>query len=131
MHRRILRLAAAGIGAFAFALIPVVASAHVVFTAGTYRLAMGWQVEPSGGTVTYVGQPNGIQIFIDAPTPGNAIGTPVGDLNQDCSHPDFQVTVSVGSTTSSPLCPLPVYDSDTGRGRLDEYGLALDSDQGW
>ena len=46
-------------------------------------------------------------------------------LNQDCTHPDFQVTVTVGSTTSSPFCPVPLYDSDTGNGRLDEYDYAL------
>lgn len=125
MHRRILRLAAAGVGALAFALIPVIASAHVVFTTGAYRIAMGWQFEPSGGNVTYVGQPNGIQVFIDQPTADNDIGTPVGDLNQDCTHPDFQITVKVGTTTSSPFCLLPVYDADTARGRMDEYGIAL------
>ena len=102
-----------------------VASAHYVFTAGKYRIAIGWQFEPAGGTDTYVGSANAIQVFIDIPSPSDPIGTPVSTLNQDCTHPDFQVTVTVGSTTSSPFCPVPLYDSDTGNGRRDEYDYAL------
>jgi hypothetical protein len=102
-----------------------VASAHFVFTAGKYRIAVGWQFEPAGGSDTYVGAPNAIQIFVDIPSPGNPIGTPVGTLNQDCTHPDLQVTVTVGSSTSSPFCPVPIHDPDTGLGRLDEYDYAL------
>lgn len=102
-----------------------VASAHYVFTAGKYRIAIGWQNEPSFGTDTYVGAQNAIQVFIDVASAGNPRGTPVSTLNQDCSHPDFQVTVKVGSTTSSPYCPAPVYDGDTGNGRLDEYDYPM------
>jgi hypothetical protein len=102
-----------------------VASAHFVFTAGKYRIAVGWQFEPAGGSDTYVGVPNAIQIFVDMPSSGNPIGTPVGTLNQDCTHPDLQVTVTVGSRTSSPFCPVPIHDPDTGLGRLDEYDYAL------
>jgi hypothetical protein len=102
-----------------------VASAHFVFTAGKYRIAIGWQFEPPGGTDTYVGAPNAIQVFIDVPSASNPIGTPVNTLNQDCMHPDIQVTVTVGSTTSSPFCPVPLHDSDTGNGRLDEYDYGL------
>ncbi|MFZ0180398.1 MAG: hypothetical protein WAL84_11100 [Candidatus Dormiibacterota bacterium] len=102
-----------------------VASAHFVFTAGKYRIAIGWQFEPAAGTDTYVGAPNAIQMFIDVPSATNPIGTPVSTLNQDCTHPDLQVTVTVGSTTSSPYCPVPLYDSDTGNGRRDEYDYAL------
>jgi hypothetical protein len=103
----------------------VVASAHYVFTAGKYRIAIGWQFEPAGGTDTYVGAPNAIQVFIDVPSASNPIGTPASTLNEDCTHPDFQVTVTVGTTTSSPYCPVPLYDSDTGNGRLDEYDYAV------
>ncbi len=103
----------------------VVASAHYVFTAGKYRIAIGWQFEPAGGTDTYVGAPNAIQVFIDVPSASNPIGTPASTLNEDCTHPDFQVTVTVGTTTSSPYCPVPLYDSDTGSGRLDEYDYAV------
>jgi hypothetical protein len=102
-----------------------VASAHYVFTAGKYRIAIGWQNEPSSGTDTYVGEQNAIQVFIDTPTASDSHGTPVSTLNQDCTHPDFQVTVTVGSTTSSPFCPAPTYDHDTGNGRLDEYDYPL------
>jgi len=102
-----------------------VASAHYVFTVGKYRVAIGWQFEPSSGTDTYVGAQNAIQVFIDVASADNPRGTPVSTLNQDCTHPDFQVTVTVGSTTSSPFCPAPVYDSDTGNGRLDEYDFPL------
>ena len=101
------------------------ASAHFVFTAGKYRIAIGWQFEPAGGTDTYVGAANAIQMFVDVPSATNPIGTPVSTLNQDCTHPDLQVTVTVGSTTSSPFCPVPLYDSDTGNGRHDEYDYAL------
>jgi hypothetical protein len=102
-----------------------VASAHFIFAAGKYRIAIGWQNEPSSGTDTYVGEQNAIQVFIDIAPAGDPHGTAVSTLNQDCSHPDFQVTVTVGSTTSSPLCPASVYDADTSRGRLDEYDYAL------
>src|ERR1019366_9102241 len=102
-----------------------VASAHYVFTAGKFRVAIGWQSEPSSGSDTYVGAQNAIQVFIDVAGASDAHGTPVSTLNQDCSHPDFQVTVRVGSTTSSPFCPAPAYDGDTGNGRLDEYDYPL------
>jgi hypothetical protein len=98
-----------------------VASAHYVFTAGKYRIAIGWQNEPSSGTDTYVGAQNAIQVFIDVASASDPHGTPVSTLNQDCAHPDFQITVSVGSITSSPFCPALVFDHDTGNGRLDEY----------
>ncbi len=103
----------------------IVASAHFVFTAGTYRLAIGWQFEPASGSDTYVDAPNAIQVFIDVASLHQTNGTPVTTLNGDCTHPDFQVTVTVGSTTSSPFCPSPVHDPDTGNGRLDEYDYPL------
>jgi hypothetical protein len=102
-----------------------VASAHFVFSAGKYRIAIGWQFEPPGGADTYIDAPNAIQVFIDIPSATNQIGNPVSTLNQDCTHPDFQVAVTFGSTTSSPFCPVPSHDSDTGNGRLDEYDYAL------
>jgi hypothetical protein len=102
-----------------------VASAHYVFTAGKYRVAIGWQFEPAFGTDTYVGEQNAIQVFVDIASANDPKGTPVSTLNADCSHPDFQVTVTVGTTTSSPFCPAPAYDGDTGNGRLDEYDYPL------
>jgi hypothetical protein len=102
-----------------------VASAHYVFTAGKYRVAIGWQNEPASGTDTFVGEQNAIQVFVDVASADDPKGTPVGTLNQDCAHPDFQVTVTVGTTTSSPFCPAPAYDADTGNGRMDEYDYAL------
>ena len=93
--------------------------------AGQYHVAIGWQFEPSSGTVTYVDQPNAIQVFIDIPTSSNPVATPVGDLNADCTKPDFQVTATFGTSTSSPMCPQPAFDADTGRGRLDEYDVVL------
>jgi hypothetical protein len=102
-----------------------VASAHYVFTAGKYRVAIGWQNEPAFGTDTFVGEQNAIQVFVDIASADDPKGTPVSTLNQDCTHPDFQVTVTVGTTTSSPFCPAPAYDPDTGNGRLDEYDYAL------
>jgi hypothetical protein len=119
-------MSAAGAAALlALATSCAVASAHYVFTAGKYRVAIGWEFEPASGTDTYIGALNAIQVFVDTATTSNPGGTPVSTLNQDCSHPDFQVTVSVGSSTSSPFCPAPVYDRDTDRGRLDEYDYPL------
>ena len=122
MARTSVRASAVIAGAcFALATSFAVASAHYVFTAGNYRIAIGWQNEPSSGTDTYVGAQNAIQVFIDIASATNLKGIPVNTLNQDCTHPDFQVTVTVGTTTSSPFCPALAYDPDTGNGRQDEY----------
>jgi hypothetical protein len=123
VHLRVFAVAAGTLVALATSM--AVASAHDVFTAGKYRVAIGWQNEPSSGTDTYVGDQNAIQVFIDIASAGNPKGIAVGTLNADCAHPDFQVTVTVGSTTSSPFCPAPVHDGDTGNGRLDEYDHPL------
>ena len=126
MGRTTLRASAvAAATLFALATSFAVASAHYVFTAGKYRVAIGWQNEPASGTDTFVGEQNAIQVFIDVASASDLKGTPVSTLNQDCAHPDFQVTVTVGTTTSSPFCPAPAYDADTGNGRLDEYDYAL------
>ncbi|MGH7687445.1 MAG: hypothetical protein ACREN2_11605 [Candidatus Dormibacteria bacterium] len=125
MHRRFLLLSAAA-AATAAALVPAaVASAHAVIKAGSYHVAMGWQFETNGGTVTYVDQPNAVQVFVDTLAPSGDIGTPVGDLNADCNHPDFQVTVTYAGKTGSPLCPGNAFDADTGLGRMDEYDAPL------
>jgi hypothetical protein len=121
--RRLCALAAGT--ALAMATSISVASAHFVFTAGKYRVAIGWQNEPASGTDTFVDAPNAIQVFIDVASANEPKGTPVSTLNADCSRPDFQVTVTVGTTTSSPFCPAPAYDGDTGNGRLDEYDYAM------
>jgi hypothetical protein len=122
LGKRTFRMCAVAAAALiALAASFAVASAHYVFTAGKYRLAIGWEFEPSSGTDTYVGALNAIQVYVDIATATGSPGTPVSTLNQDCSHPDFQVTVTVGSITSSPFCPGPVHDPDTGNGRLDEY----------
>jgi hypothetical protein len=121
-----LRVSAVAAGALlGLATSVVAASAHFVFTAGRYRVAIGWQNEPSSGTDTFVGAQNAIQVFIDVASADNPRGTPVSTLNADCTHPDLQVTVTVGTTTSSPFCPAPAYDGDTGNGRFDEYDYAL------
>jgi hypothetical protein len=126
VSRTHLRVPAVAVGmVFALATTMVAASAHFVFTAGRYRIAVGWQNEPSFGTDTYVGEQNAIQVFIDVASANDPRGTPVSTLNADCTHPDFQVTVTVGTTTSSPFCPAPAYDGDTGNGRLDEYDYPL------
>ena len=126
MAKTSLRASAVIAGALiALATSFAVASAHYVFTAGKYRIAIGWQNEPAFGTDTFVGEQNAIQVFVDIASADNPKGTPVSTLNQDCSHPDFQVTVTVGLATSSPFCPAPAYDPDTGNGRLDEYDYAL------
>src|SRR4029077_3665440 len=107
-HRTLRIVGASFIGALLALATALTASAHAVINVGTYHVAIGWQFEPSTGTVTYVGQPNAIQVFVDIPTAGNPVGNPVSDLNQDCTKPDFQVTVTYGSTTSSPFCPASV-----------------------
>ena len=126
MHRRFLLLAGAAIGAVAAALMPtVLASAHAVIKTGSYYVAIGWENEANGGTVAYVGETNAVQVFVDTLSPSGDIGNPVGDLNSDCTHPDIQVTVSYAGKTSSPLCPVPAFDPDTGLGRMDEYDVAI------
>ncbi|HUZ69375.1 MAG TPA: hypothetical protein VMU65_06640 [Candidatus Saccharimonadales bacterium] len=126
MLRTRFRASAIATGAvLALATSAIAASAHAVFTAGEYRVAIGWQNEPSFGTDTFVGEQNAIQVYVDIASAGDPKGTPVSTLNGDCTHPDFQVTVTVGSTTSSPFCPAPVYDGDTGNGRLDEYDYPM------
>ena len=125
MHRRLLLLAGAAIGVAAALSATVLASAHAVIKPGSYYVAIGWQYEPSGGTVTYVDAPNAVQVFVDTQSPTGDIGSPVGDLNSDCTHPDFQVTVTYAGKTSSPLCPMPTFDADTGLGRMDEYDAPL------
>ncbi len=125
-RERVLRLLAAAAVAGILPLTAVAsASAHAVINAGTYRVAIGWEYEPSGGSATYVDQPNGVQVFVDTLAAAGAIGTPVGDLNADCTHPDFQVTVTYAGRTSSPLCPQPAFDPDTNSGRMDEYDAEL------
>ncbi|MBV8195930.1 MAG: hypothetical protein JOY80_10435 [Candidatus Dormibacteraeota bacterium] len=126
MRHRILLASGAVLAAAAAASAPaIVASAHAVILVGTYHVAMGWVYEPPSGTVTYVGQPNAVQVFVDTLTSSGDIGSPVSDLNGDCTHPDFQVTVSFGGTTSSPMCPQNTFDADTGLGRMDEYDAGL------
>jgi hypothetical protein len=122
-HRRVSALCVGVVLALASSI--VAASAHVVFIAGKYRIAIGWQFEPASGADTYVDAQNAIQVFVDVASRDDPHGTPVSTLNQDCTHPDFQVTVSVGTTTSSPFCPSPAYGPDTGNGRLDEYDYPL------
>ena len=101
-----LRLAGASVAVSALVLSPaVIASAHAVLPVGQYHVAIGWQFEPSSGTVTYVDQANAIQVFIDVPTTSNPVATPVSDLNADCTKPDFQVTATFGTATSSPAVP--------------------------
>lgn len=123
VHLRVFAVAAGTLVALAMSM--AVASAHYVFTAGEYRVAIGWQNEPSSGTDTYVDDQNAIQVFIDLASGDNPKGKPISALNADCTHPDFQVTVTVGSTTSSPFCPAAAYDDDTGNGRMDEYDYPL------
>jgi hypothetical protein len=122
--RRCAAAVAAG-ALLALATSAVAASAHYVFTAGKYRVAIGWEFEPPSGADTYVDAQNAVQVFIDIASAADPHGTPVATLNADCTHPDFQVTVTVGSTMSSPFCPAPAYDSDTGTGRHDEYDYPL------
>lgn len=126
MSRTRLRAAAVVAGPLvALATSSAAVLAHDVFTAGRYRIAIGWQFEPATGTDTYVDTQNAIQVFVDVAGPGDSRGTAVSTLNGDCSHPDLQVTVTAGGATSSPFCPTLTYDPDTGSGRLDEYDYPL------
>ena len=126
MRHRFLLLAGAATAASAAVFAPVlIASAHQVYVVGGYHVAIGWEYEPAGGTNTYVGQPNGVQVFVDTATASGDVGSPVGALNADCTKPDLQVTVTFAGTTSSPLCPQNTFDADTGLGRMDEYDAVL------
>ena len=88
MSRTHLRVSAVAVGTvLALATSLVVASAHFVFTAGKYRIAIGWQNEPSFGTDTYVGEQNAIQVFVDVASADNPKGTPVSTLNRTARIP--------------------------------------------
>ncbi len=75
VHLRVFAIVAGTLIALATSM--AVVSAHAVFTAGKYRLAIGWQNEPSSGTDTYVGDQNAIQVFIDIASADDPKGTPV------------------------------------------------------
>ena len=86
MSRTYLRVSAVAAGTvLALATSLAVASAHFVFTAGKYRIAIGWQNEPSSGTDTYVGVQNAIQVFVDIASADNPMGTP-GEHPQSGLH---------------------------------------------
>lgn len=95
-------------------------SAHAVQPFGGYTVAIGWINEP-----TYIGVPNGVQVFVWQGTGDGYVSHPVSDLNGDQTKPDLQVTVSFGSTTSKALFLAPAFDSDTGRGNPAEYDAPL------
>jgi hypothetical protein len=113
MPTRRIRLALALVAALALASSQALAaSAHVVETAGTYHLEIGWHVEP-----TYVGQPNAIEVTIS-----DASDKPVTDLGPDELH----ATVSTAGQTSPDLAFEPAFDLAEGDGVPGQYIAKID-----
>jgi hypothetical protein len=90
------RVAAVTLGLALAASQALVASAHVVKTAGPYHVEIGWHVEP-----TYVGQPNAVEATITDNT-----DQPVTDLGPD----DLQATISTAGQTSPKIAFEPAFD---------------------
>jgi hypothetical protein len=114
MLRKVLRGSVAALAVASIAVLGTAAPAfaHQVVMINGYRIAIGWQHEP-----TYTGALNAVQIFIDDPK-----GTPVDDLGTPTS---LQVTVSTGAQTSAPLDLEPSWDPDTGLGTHGEWDASV------
>lgn len=110
MHRvrPIIRLVGAvAVGLALVASQALVASAHVVETAGPYHLEIGWHIEP-----TYVGQPNAVEATIT-----DDKDQPVTDLGPD----DLQATISTAGQTSPKIAFEPAFDLEEGDGTPGQY----------
>jgi hypothetical protein len=108
MPTRRIRLAFALVAGLALASSQaLIASAHVVESAGSYHLEIGWHLEPA-----YSGQPNAIELTIS-----DASEKPVTDLGPD----DLHATVSTANQTSSDLAFEPAFDLAEGNGTPGQY----------
>jgi hypothetical protein len=111
MHR--CRIAAAGAAALLIVLATAgPAFAHEQRTVGKYKLAVGWQTEP-----TYAGFPNAVQVLVN-----DANGNPVADLG---NPPSIKAEVTTGTQKSDPLVFKPSFDADTGSGTKGEFNGAI------
>jgi hypothetical protein len=109
-HGRLRRhriLAGIAVGLVLAASQALVASAHVVKSAGPYHLEIGWHVEPA-----YVGQPNAVEVTI---TDGQS--KPVTDISSD----DLQATVSTGGQSSPKIGFEPAFDLEEHDGVFGQY----------
>jgi hypothetical protein len=106
------RVAATLVGVAALVLFTVLpVAAHSIQDAGQYRLAIGWQREP-----TFTGVVNAVQVIVT-----NSAGKAVDDLGAD----DLKVVVSTNGEQSDPLSFDPSFDPDTGLGTHGEYDAAI------
>jgi hypothetical protein len=104
-------LAALPVAAIATLLGGGIALAHVHEQAGPYSLEIGWQNEP-----TYVGQVNGVAVFVH-----DQNDEPVTDL----APGDLTVVVSTGGHESAALALEPAFDEEEGFGTPGEYRATL------
>ena len=105
------RLAAVAAGLALACSQVLVASAHVVETAGPIQLEIGWHGEP-----VYVGQPNAVEVTI------REGDQPVTDLGAD----DLHVVVSTAGQSSASLAFEPAFDLAEGDGTPGQYIAKLD-----
>jgi hypothetical protein len=91
--------------------LPPSAAAHAHVPLGDYSLTIGWVNEP-----TYVGVPNGIEVFIEA-----GDGQPVTDL----AAGDLMVVVSTVDAETAPLPLEPGFSIEGGFGTPGSYEAEL------
>jgi hypothetical protein len=109
-RRAALRAGVAAAAAVAALAIPAHVSAHTIQPAGQYKLAIGWQHEP-----TYVGIENAVQVIITGPDGKPFTGFP-------STGSGLKVAVSFGKPgggtlpSTAPLDLNPTADPDTGLG---------------
>ena len=106
--RSVLRLLAPALAAALLALASVAGvSAHGMAHAGPFTFAIGFQHEP-----TFVGQVNGVQVFVSDDTEKPVTDIAAGDLS---------VVVGFGDQLSQKLSLEPAFDVEEGWGTPGEY----------
>ena len=109
---RVIRLAAAGIGAATLAGLAVLpASAHAVVPLAAYQVAIGWSDEPA-----HVGANNNVEVIVT-----DAAGKGVNDLAAGA----LKAQVSIGGQTSDSKDLVSAFDPDTGLGTPGDYRAPL------
>ena len=112
LSRPIVRpLAAVSIGLALVASQALIASAHVVESAGPYKLEIGWHVEP-----TYVDQPNAVEVTIS-----DAQDQPVTDLGAT----DLSAVISSTGQSTAKIPFVPAFDLEENDGVPGQYIAAL------
>ena len=119
LRRAALGAAGAGVAAVVALGLPRPVSAHTIQSAGQFKLAIGWQHEP-----TYTGVENAVQVIITGPD-----GKPFTDFPSSGSGLKVVVMFGkpgAGTLPASPALDLdPTLDPDTGLGMPGETLAAI------